>query len=214
MPRKQKPLDRSLKPRPFHALFMIATEGEKTEKIYFECFNTATYRQQIKVKVLATKKGNSSPSSVLARLKRYAQDEDLQPQDQLWLVIDVPEWPPATLQQVYQACQAQGYHCAASYPSFELWLVLHQPNPPAPPTVAACITELSRLLGKPYQKNNYDADQLLRQVQSALNAARHLETRNHTDSPPNPWPQHPGTQVHRLVSELLNSAPHPPRSAL
>lgn len=179
---------------------MIATEGEKTEIIYFQCFQGNPYRQNITVKLLPTRKGDSAPKRVLKRLQKYAKQARLKPDDELWLIIDVPEWPLADLQTVYQACQQEGYFLGASNPSFELWLLLHQRNPRTPPTEGQCEAELTRLLKKPYDKSNYDPRLLLPHVDDAISHARRL----HTDST-EPWPQQVGTHVYCLVAKLTAS---------
>ena len=160
--------------RNLRKVYVVATEGECTEPLYFQCFQGNPYRQNLNIKLL--------------------------PQDELWLVIDVPEWTIADLQVVYQACQQEGYCLAASNPSFELWLLLHQANPRTPSTVSQCETELSRLFEKPYNKSNYDPHRLLPEIDSAIANARRL----HTD-PAEPWPQQVGTHVYRLVSQLTAS---------
>ena len=186
--------------RNLRKVYVVATEGECTEPLYFQCFQGNPYRQNLTIKLLPTRKGQSAPKSVLKRLQEYAKKASLKPQDELWLVIDVPEWTIADLQVVYQACQQEGYCLAASNPSFELWLLLHQANPRTPSTVSQCETELSRLFEKPYNKSNYDPHRLLPEIDSAIANARRL----HTD-PAEPWPQQVGTHVYRLVSQLTAS---------
>lgn len=193
--------------RNLRKVYVIATEGERTETLYFQCFQGNPYRQNINVKLLPTRKGRSSPKSVLKRLQTYAKDAQIQPGDELWLVIDVPEWTPADLQAVCQVCQKAGYSLAASNPSFELWLLLHQDNPRTPSTVRECEGELTRLLGKPYDKSNYDPHRLLPKVDSAIAHAKRL----HTDEA-EPWPSSVGTHVYKLVAKLIarptpNSSP-------
>lgn len=186
--------------RNLRKVYVVATEGESTETLYFQYFKGNPYRQNLTIKLLPTRKGQSAPKSVLKRLQEYAKKASLKPQDELWVVIDVPEWTIADLQVVYQACQQEGYCLAASNPSFELWLLLHQANPRTPSTVSQCETELSRLLGKPYDKSNYDPRRLLPEVDSAIAHAQRL----HTD-PAEPWPQQVGTHVYRLVAKLTAS---------
>ena len=191
------------RPRPTRnprKVYVIATEGAQTEAIYFQCFQGNPYRQNITVKLLPTRKGDSAPRRVLKRLQDHAKQARLRPEDELWLIIDVPEWTTADLQAVHEACQREGYALGASNPSFELWLLLHQSNPPAPPTVSQCSAALTRLLGKPYDKSNYDPHTLLPRVADAIAHAQRL----HTD-PAEPWPQQVGTHVYRLVAKLTRA---------
>jgi hypothetical protein len=179
--------------------YVIATEGECTEAIYFDCFKANPYRQNITVEVLPTRKGQSAPKRVLKRLQDYAKakGDKLEPQDELWVIIDVPEWEAADLQQVAQICRTEGYSLGASNPSFELWLLLHQASPPTPPTVKACQTELNRLLGRPYDKADYDPRPLLSHLKDAIAHGRRLQV-----EPDEPWPQQVGTHVYRLAEKL------------
>jgi hypothetical protein len=186
--------------RNLRKVYVIATEGKCTEPLYFQCFQGNPYRQNLSIKLLPARKGQSAPKSVLKRLQEYAKKSGLKPQDELWLVIDVPEWTTADLQAVYQACQKEGYSLAASNPSFELWLLLHQENPRTPSTVSECERELTRLLGKPYDKSNYDPHRLLPKVDHAIAHAQRL----HTDDA-EPWPPSVGTQVYKLVAHLIAS---------
>jgi hypothetical protein len=127
---RSKSFQRHSLQRPPRKVYVIATEGEKTEKIYFELFRAPDHQKNITVTILPTHKGDSSPRSVFNRLCQYARKENLKKNDELWLVIDVPEWPTEHLQEIAQKCQNSGYYLAASYPSFELWLLLHQPTKP------------------------------------------------------------------------------------
>ncbi|MDC0834608.1 RloB family protein [Geitlerinema sp. CS-897] len=184
--------------RDLRKVYFIATEGEKTEAIYFDCFKGNPYRQNVIVRVLPTRKGRSSPTSVLNRLQEKIKKTQLKPGDELWLIVDVPEWEKSELQQVYQVCQKQGYFLGASNPSFELWLLLHQRNPRTPATVKECESELTRLLGKRYEKSNYDAQKLLAYVKEAIAHGKRL----HTDEQEF-CPQQVGTHVYRLVEKLI-----------
>lgn len=191
------------RPRPrrnLRKVYVIATEGKKTEVIYFQCFQGNTYRQNITVKLLPTRKGGSAPKRVLKRLQNYAKQARLEADDELWLIIDAPEWPTVDLHTVYQACQKEGYFLGASNPSFELWLLLHQQNPRTPPTASQCEAELTRLLKKPYDKSHYDPKLLLPYVGDAISHAQRL----HTD-PNEPWPQQVGTHVYCLVTKLAGA---------
>jgi hypothetical protein len=195
---KQRSFQRPRPTRSPRKVYVIATEGEKTEKVYFECFQDGLCRKNIQVKILATRKGQSAPKSVLKRLQNYASEARLRPSDELWLIIDVPEWSTTDLQAVYDACQKAGYYLGASNPSFELWLLLHQNNPRTPATVNQCEKALTRLLGKPYDKSDYDPQPLLPYVDDAIAHAQRL----HTDYN-EPWPQQVGTHVYRLVAQLI-----------
>ena len=119
--RKKRPLDRNIDHRADTSLIVIATEGEKTEKQYFETFK---YRR-VQVKVEATEKGKSSPAHVLERLDAYVKEFVIGDGDELWLAIDVDRWEKRMLAEVTREAVQKGFSLAVSNPCFELWLLLH-----------------------------------------------------------------------------------------
>lgn len=68
------------------SLIIIACEGEKTEAQYlsFSCFQNS----RVKLCPVPSKEGKSAPVYVLENLKEKAEEYDLKPGDQLWIVID------------------------------------------------------------------------------------------------------------------------------
>lgn len=113
-------------PRPAYvrdaSLFVIATEGEKTEAQYFSIFNS----ERVRVEILPTgPDGRSAPKHVLERLVKFQDQHALEAMDELWLVVDVDRQRPQFLDEVTRDAQAGGYRVAVSHPCFELWLLLH-----------------------------------------------------------------------------------------
>jgi len=124
--RKKRPLDRSIPCLRDTRLIIIATEGEKTEKQYFE--SPLFQCTRVQVHVLETQNGLSSPGHVISRLKDFAQEHNLMAGDQLWAVVDKDRWPDKSLARIcQQLAQMKKYQggCAISNPRFELWLYLH-----------------------------------------------------------------------------------------
>ncbi len=62
-------------------------------------------------------------------------------------------------------------------------------------TIYGANTELSQLLGKSYDKSNYDLHRLLLEIDSAIAHARGLYT-----DPAEPWPHQVGTYVYQLIA--------------
>jgi hypothetical protein len=189
MAKQRRSFNRPLPKRDLEKIYIIATEGEKTD-----------YRKKIHIKVLPTRKGSSSPQAVVKRLKEYANEASLKAKDELWVVIDVPEWTEEQLQSVFDTCLKEKYFLAASYPSFEIWLVLHQENPKTPSDVISCECELTRILGKKYEKGDYDPTKLLPYVRDAIRHGKRL----HTDQAEK-WPRSVGSHVYLLVSKLTET---------
>jgi hypothetical protein len=107
-------------------LFIIATEGAKTEKRYFEFFQDS----RIKIEVLPTGSANdSAPQHVIERLNEYSEQYDLGEEDSLWLVLDVDRWGPKNLSIVCRQATQKKYRLAISNPCFEVWLCLHLSEP-------------------------------------------------------------------------------------
>lgn len=181
-------------------LFVIATEGSKTEAHYFALFQGPMARKNIKIEVLPTRGGASSPAAILRRLNEYAHKNQLSNSDELWLVIDVDRWGDKMLQAVATECKKRKFHTAVSNPSFELWLLLHQEKPRIPRTVKECIRELERLLGA-YDKAEYDTSVLADNVHYAIEHARRLH--QSAEDPEELWPKEPGSHVYLLVSRIL-----------
>jgi RloB-like protein len=65
-------------------LFVVATEGTHTEPQYFGMFHST----RIKLELLPTENGASSPEAVLQRLKEYISEYQIKEDDQLFVVID------------------------------------------------------------------------------------------------------------------------------
>ena len=179
--------------------YIIATEGEKTEKIYFDKFREQNFRKNIFIQILPSKKdGDSSPEKVLERLNKFARDKIFdEDRDECWLVIDYDSWSDKKLNEIYGECKQRNYKLAVSNPCFELWLNFHQDKSKTPKTCSDCQKELKKLL-KIYDKNNYDADRLLEKLEKAIEKSRQL----HQDKD-EPFPKDSGTHVYLLVEKLI-----------
>lgn len=177
--------------------FIVATEGEKTEKHYLDEFKPSR-GSLLQVKVLENKQHKTKPTECLERLKGYEAKYQLGPEDELWLMIDRDSWEEAELKEVAKEIGARAnYFLALSNPCFELWLYLHlADNKPfdhrdkIPPALA-------KLLGS-YDKADYDAARIAAGVDAAIGRAEKLDT-----PPQNPWPKNQGTHVHRLMKKIL-----------
>jgi hypothetical protein len=102
--RKQPVVER---PKPFRdaRLIVIACEGEKTEKQYFELFLRDS---RVTLEVLETTDGKSDPAAVLKRLTTFKKKKSLQARDELWLVADTDSWGGQEAGQRMLAAEAEG----------------------------------------------------------------------------------------------------------
>lgn len=169
--RFQRPLGQ----RRYRRMFVLATEGTKTEPLYFMMFNNMN--TVVHVRHL---KGNkqSSPRQVLKRIRNFLLDNRLKDGDEAWLVIDRDQWPEDQLIQLHEWCRTSSrYGLAVSNPKFEYWLLLHLPN---------------------FQKGHVEVDKLQPGIHAAIKRARQKDTPPCTD-----WPRTTGTTVYRLVEKLI-----------
>ena len=200
-------------------LIVIAAEGERTEKIYFEALRAYARNSRVHIKILERDeehKHNSSPEYVLDQLTQYKNENALDPDDELWLVIDRDDWKQAALRVVAQKCaQDEALHLALSNPCFELWLMLHMEE------VATKTDEekerlfknkregthdpylkrvMRRLMGGSYNEAHYDAYVLVPHVREAIARAESLDAHKKAR-----WPEELGTRVYLLAESILRS---------
>lgn len=178
--------------------YIIATEGECTEPIYFEKFREQNKQKNIFLTILPTKgDGHSSPEKVLERLKKFVKEKVFdKKRDECWLVIDYDAWGDIKLTEVYLECQKNSFNLAVSNPCFELWLNFHQDNPKSPKTCSECHKELVKLLGK-YNKADFDVEKLLEKLDKAIEKSSQLHQVK-TEM----FPKETGTHVYLLVEKL------------
>ncbi len=86
-------------------MFVIACEGEKTERAYFEQFCGGFRR--VKIVVLPTGDDHkSAPNHVLKRADDFVDEFGIVGEDdRVWLVIDMDRWKEATLSSIAKACE-------------------------------------------------------------------------------------------------------------
>ncbi|MDD3926892.1 MAG: RloB family protein [bacterium] len=196
--RRKRPLDRTIPHLRDTRLIIIAAEGNKTEKQYFE--SGLFHDHRVQVKVLNSDDNRSAPNHVFNRLKRYAVEVEWQPGDQLWLMVDKDRWPEKLLSEVC-SCAVRGrkfkINLALSNPSFELWLYLHHSDWTSGTVSSRDMEkELKSLLGG-YNKSNINIDKFRHGIAAAVRRARDMDTQ-----PEGRWPSNPGTHVYRVMMEI------------
>jgi hypothetical protein len=198
---------RGLVDRKFHVrdcpIFVIATEGEKTEKPYFESlFNDP----RIKVHVLPTgPDGLSSPKHVADRLKDAQKRYQLAVNkgDEFWLVMDtdhhVKSNHVAEFKAVCQQAEQKGIGLAISAPCFELWLYLHFADSTQDMTDSTSMEAHIRKHVPGYTHSDPHVHAFTREgVRAAIERARDLDS-----NPEARIPEAPGTRVYRLAENLI-----------
>ncbi len=191
--RKKRPLNREIPHLKDTRLIVIATEGEKTEKKYFEIFQN----HKIQVKMLATEDCKSSPEYIFRRLDKFYEDFNLDEEDELWLMIDVDRWKEKELAKVCKGCVQKSYSLAVSNPCFEVWLYLHFTD--IVQIDFSCKDfkkELKQIIGS-YNSSNLQGEKFYENVGVALKRAKKLDKNNER------WPSSFGTQVYKVVEKII-----------
>jgi hypothetical protein len=192
--RIKRPLDRAINVRDA-SLFVIATEGAKTEPAYFEAFRSP----RVHVEILPTTEDNrSAPKHVVERLRAFERKFQLGKGDELWAVVDYDRWGEAQLSEIAAQAAGGAFGLAVSRPCFEFWLWLHLDDwtQPEPPTATRLESALRARLGE-WQKARPDVARFMAGVEDAIRRAVALE-----GSGANRWPQAAGSHVHKLAQGL------------
>ena len=196
--RQKRPLDRKGGKQRDARLFVIATEGEKTEKQYFEYFGRKDSRVQIIV--LETKGGFSAPQYILKRMKEFVRDKELWADDERWVVFDKDKWPDAQLSQVASESRHCRFNLAVSNPCFELWLFIHLGDVQAEMDGKPCNffdSEIRRILGR-FDPSHIDLAAFEPRIDAAVLRGSRLD-KNSTER----WPSQMGTRVYKVVQSIL-----------
>lgn len=187
-------------PRQEKPIFVIATEGEVTEKIYFEKIRER-FKEKYNIFIEpSNRKGKSAPKHVIQRLEEFIRKNvtTRRKNDEFWVVIDDDLRGKKQLDEVYNKCEQKKFKLALSNPCFEIWLNLHQKTPKCPKACRDYDKELTKLLQKPYKKNDYDAGKLIVEVLKAIENAENL----HQDKS-EPYPKDTGTHVYLLIEKIV-----------
>lgn len=182
--------------RRYRRLFLIATEGSKTEPQYFALLNEEVVLVQLQV----VKGGHASaPQHVANRLETHLRKVSLRAGDEAWLVIDKDQWTDPQLMALHVWTQGHANRfLALSNPMFEYWLLLHFEGGDGVGSAQECTQRLRQHL--PYYDKGIAQAQISReQVEQAIVRARRR------DQPPcADWPRSAGgTTVYRLVENIL-----------
>jgi hypothetical protein len=195
--RNKRPLNRKILHLRDTRLLIIFSEGEKTEKQYFESDLFRNHR--IQVKVVESQNGVSAPKHVFERMKSYIAGVDLEPNDEYWLMTDIDRWPIDQLSDVFSKAirGKRKANLAISNPSFELWLYLHFEEWSAGNCRAAHIKTALRELHGSYNSSRLSIDWFEGKVDLAVERAKRMCTNANER-----WPSNPGTHVYRVVEAI------------
>lgn len=184
--------------RDYQPVFIIATEGKKTEPAYFRMGIFRSRERPVRVKVL-DRRGGSSPQAVLDRMREHLRGYQKKKGDEAWLIVDKDQWKNNDLELLYAWSQSDTYkNLAVSNPQFEYWLLLHFEGGKKINSKSACLSRLRKYMPD-YDKSKIPEDKFtVTRVKSAIKRAKSQ------DSPPcSKWPVETGTTVYRMVERIL-----------
>lgn len=187
---------RPLGERRYKKLFLLATEGVKTELIYFSRF--VDEASVVRVQCLRGSHG-SSPPQVLSRMNQALKREQIQAYDEAWLVVDKDQWTNPQLEQLHRwSLKSPNYGFALSNPKFEYWLLLHFEDGNGVGSSRDCVERIRRWIAG-YDKAVDARKFSVEQIKTAIARAKQR------DQPPcKDWPRMAGqTTVYRLVENIL-----------
>lgn len=193
MPRGRRALTRPLGQRRYRRLFVIATEGSRTEPDYFRLF-----MDDVAVHVVCIPaRSGSSPDRVLRRLRERLATESLRREDEAWIVVDRDQWTDDQLRSLHDwSCEKDNYGLAVSNPMFELWLLFHFEDGNGLASAHDCLARLKRYLPE-YRKGHLEIHRLAAGVSAAAERGRRRDTPPCAD-----WPRSYGSTVYRLITRL------------
>lgn len=191
--------------RPDRKYFLIVSEGQRTEPIYFEYLanklpkhlvNTVTVNGVGANTVSVVKKAVSLRNE---RLKK----RELPPYDEVWAVYDKDDFPAKNFHEAIDLATREGINSGHSNESFELWYVLHFEYLQSKLKRTDYIKKLSGYLGAKYAKNSAQITKSILEkgdVKQAMARAVKLEDLNADITPAEACPS---TKVYILVERLM-----------
>ncbi len=183
-------------------LFVIAVEGEKTEKQYFEKFGDT----RIRIEILPTRDGFSKPADILNRLMtpEIRAKYDVGEGDQFWMVFDVDHWDRDEIHNITLEATSKSIQLAISNPCFEFWLFLHKfDRTEIDNKLQQCPVEkragvMKEILNGTNQNyNQFNKHEFREDVKNAIQRARKQENGRQSR-----FPEFPSTDVYLLVERL------------
>jgi hypothetical protein len=192
-------------------VFVVATDDTYAPEQYFKHLAL----RRVRVVVLPTERGESSPAHVVARLKAayevYANAQEIRERDEFWIFLDRDHHfkgthTPQTLEAL-RAGKTAGFEVAISNPCFELWLLLHHEEVSLDAELDNCAAVESSLRARlgSYNKTNILPGQFpLDLVEIAIRRAQALEKSPYSPTALLPLPI--GTRVYRLLEKILSPA--------
>ncbi len=137
MPRETIPLIRIGGFQEAEKLFILAYEGEQTEKKYFSGLrNSDLFNDSGIIEIISLprpKRVGTDPVSVKSVLKFAKTEYRFKETDEFWLIVDRDHWEEIhnhSFDKIVDDCEKEGnMFLALSNPCFEIWIILHFIDP-------------------------------------------------------------------------------------
>lgn len=194
-------------------LFIITTEGTKTEPKYFNDLAQFYNNSKVHVEVLNREKGGTSPRQLISMLDSFCDVYQVGKEDELWIIMDRDKqtWTERQLSEVARLCnQKLNYFLGVSNPSFELWLILHYKDISDYSESEQRLLLENRKVGnrtkvkkelsdliRGYNESNLNTSKFLGKELIAIRRARRIDNLQER------WPNSLGTRVYLLVERII-----------
>lgn len=184
-------------------LFVIACEGQITERRYFEAL--AAGKQRLQVRTMSPDQNKSAPKYVVGCADRFLDGTGgIEEGDQVWIVIDRDRWTSKGMHEARSACKEKGYQLLVSNPCFELWLYLHLDTPKLSPKAIANLYDCRSIKDAlkaehpdGYNSSHYDPVWFVARTDIALGR---IDT--YLTAAPDLFKDDSGTNIHELVRAI------------
>lgn len=186
--------------------FLIVTEGEKTEPLYFEYFKSFLPKSFLDTIHLIGEGANTVSvveKAIVTRDKRL-KNPVLPNFDEVWAIFDRDDFPPERINESIALANRENVEVGFSNQAFELWYVLHFQYLDADLHRSQYFEILSRELKMRYEKNSKKIVRLINEKGDANlaieRAERLCEAFDHIYDHKNA----PLTTVYKLVQKLIS----------
>lgn len=185
--------------------FLIVTEGERTEPLYFNYFKNYLPKKLLET-IEVSGEGDNTVNIVRKAIElRNERNLSLKPKfDEVWAVFDKDDFPSSRFNAAVGLANKEGINSGHSNQSFELWYVLHFQYLTSALHRRDYIKLLSKSLGFKYEKNNPKVVEHLFMkcnVKQAIAWAKSLEKLHKGKTPAQSCPS---TKVYELVEKLMS----------
>ena len=194
---KKRTFNRKTGRKRYKKVFIISVEGSVTERQYFNWFKQQ--HSAIHIKCI-NKRDQSAPRKVLKKMKQHLKDNNLNKNDEAWLVVDRDGWQEEHLNELFSWSDTNpSYGLALSNPNFEYWLLLHFEDGRTINNSHNCKERLLKYIPK-YNKSIDMRHITVDMIKDAIDRAKRR------DNPPcESWPDKKGsTTVYKLAQNILN----------